>query len=474
MAALAVVLTAFSAGYGFERDELYFRMLPPRWGYVDTPALTPLLARLATHVSSSPWAMRVPATVFAVLSVLVVVLITREFGGGGGAQALCAWTYAFAATPLLMGHVLLTSSLDLVVWPAVCLCVIRALLRDDPRWWPAAGAVVGLSAYNKLLISLLVAALVLGLVISGPRHMLASRWVGIAVVVALVVALPNLLYQATHSWPQLTMSRALSRDNATSVRVLMWPYLALLLGPPLVPVWISGLVALRRRPSWRAVRFLATAFVVLLLETCSGGGQLYYPVGLLAVMFAVGCVPTAEYLAGSVRWRRTAWVAFCVNGVVSSVIALPVVPLSLLHETPVPAINQLARDQVGWPDYVAQTAAVYATIPAAETPHAVIITSNYGEAGAITGLGAAFSLPQPYSGHNQLYFDRRPPQDTTIAVIVGSQLPRVSKYFAECVVVARLHNRYGVDNEEQNKPVAICRNPVEGWATLWPVFMHYD
>ena len=64
-------------------------------------------------------------------------LITRELGGGRAAQALCAWAYAFAATPLLFGHVMLTSSIDLVVWPLVTLMVIRAVLRADPRWWLA-------------------------------------------------------------------------------------------------------------------------------------------------------------------------------------------------------------------------------------------------------------------------------------------------------------------------------------------------
>ncbi len=71
---------------------------------------------------------------------VLVVLISRELGGGRAVQALCAWSYAFAATPLLMGHVLITASLDLVVWPLVCLFVIRALMRAEPRWWQAAGA----------------------------------------------------------------------------------------------------------------------------------------------------------------------------------------------------------------------------------------------------------------------------------------------------------------------------------------------
>lgn len=53
--------------------------------------------------------------------------------------------YSFASLTLIEGHVLLTSTLDLPVWPALVLFVIRAQLRGDPRWLLAAGAVAGLS-----------------------------------------------------------------------------------------------------------------------------------------------------------------------------------------------------------------------------------------------------------------------------------------------------------------------------------------
>jgi 4-amino-4-deoxy-L-arabinose transferase-like glycosyltransferase len=193
MAALAVVLTALSGRYGFHRDELYFLMLPPEWGYVDQPPLTPLLARFfAGLLGAEPWAVRIPATLATVASVLVLALITREFGGGRTAQALCAWGYAFAA-PLIMGHALLTSTLDLPVWPAVVLCVVRAQLRRNPRWWLAAGVVIGISMYNKLLVAVLLAALAAGLVLVGPRRTLWSPWVLAAAGLALVIGVPNLI-----------------------------------------------------------------------------------------------------------------------------------------------------------------------------------------------------------------------------------------------------------------------------------------
>jgi hypothetical protein len=471
---MAVVLTAVSGRYGYHRDELYFRMLRPAWGYTDQPPFTPWLVRLTTTVSDEVWALRVPATLMAAASVIVVALVTRELGGGRWPQALCAWGYAFAVVPLVFGHVLLTSTPDLLVWPAVTLFVVRALLRRQPAWWLAAGALVGLSTINKLLVVLVVVSLVAGLVVAGPRRPLASRWFLGAVALAVVLATPQLVYQATHDWPQLAMAGALSDNNADDVRVLMWPFLVLILGPPLTPVWVAGLVALLRRPAGRPGRMRVPAVGTMLLLTFLGGGQVYYPSGLLVVLWAAGCVPAAELMARSSSWRRVTIVAVALNGAVSLVLALPVLPLPVLGGTPVPGINQTIQDQVGWPAYVRQVAAVVRALPRGERQQAVVVTSNYGEAGAVARYGPAIGVPTAYSGQNGLYDRARPPDDARVVVMVGGQLPDVTHLFASSTILARLDNGVGVTGEEQGQPVAVCRGPVAPWAELWPRFRHLD
>jgi hypothetical protein len=471
-----VVLTAFSDGYGYHRDELYFLMLRPRWGYVDQPPLAPLLARFFSGaLGDEPWAVRLPATLATVVSVLVLALITCELGGGRAAQALCAWAYAFAALPLIMGHALLTSTLDMPVWPAVLLFVIRAQLRREPRWWLVAGAVVGVGMYNKLLVAVLLAALAAGLALAGPRRALWSKWVLAAAGLALVIGAPNLVYQATHDWPQLRMGHALAENNVGETRVMMWPFLLLMLGPPLVPVWVAGLAGLVRRPEWRPVRFLAVAFPVLLGLVFLMGAQFYYPFGLLAVVFAIGCVPTLEWFRGSRGWSRALLpAAVSVNAAVSVVLGLPVVPMSVLGATPVPDISQIAQDSVGWPTYVRQIAEATATLSPDDRGRAVVLTSNYGEAGAVARYGARWDLPRVYSGHNELSYQAKPPDSATVAIVVGGQLKQARDHFRSCVTTGRLDNGLGVDNEEQGLPVAVCRGPVGGWDAVWPVLRHLD
>jgi hypothetical protein len=476
MAASALLLAATSARYDYHRDELYFRMLPPAWGYVDQPPLTPWLARVATGLfGDSVWAMRIPAIMFVAATILLAALTTRELGGGRWPQGLSAWGIAFATLPLVFGHVLFTGTVDLVVWAAVILFVVRALLRDEPRWFLAAGAAAGVGLYNKHLVVMLLIGLAIGLLAVGPRHVFRSRWLWAGVGTALVIGLPNLIYQATHDWPQLSMAGALAENNGGENRAMLLPFQLLLLGPPLVAIWVAGFVALLRRPAWRPLRAVALAYPVVLLITFASGGQIYYPLGLMVFLFAAGSVPTIDWIARRPRVRRPLVAgAVAINAVVTAVLALPLVPVDRLGRTPIPEINQVARDQVGWPVYTRQVADAFRSLPQADAAKAVVITANYGEAGALERYGPQYGLPAVYSGHNQLWFFGPPPEAATVAVTVGLPLRYLRTRFGSCVEAGQLDNGVDVANEEQGATVAVCRDPAGGWAAAWPDFQHYD
>jgi 4-amino-4-deoxy-L-arabinose transferase-like glycosyltransferase len=200
-----------------------------------------------------------------------------RLAANGSLKTVAAWGYAFATFTLTFGHVLLTASLDLVVWPLVLLLVIRAVRRNEPRWWLLAGLVVGLSTYNKWLVGLLIISVVGGLLLVGPRKVLVSRPVLVAAVLATAIALPNAIWQASHGFPQSEMGRALAEENATEVRIGTVPILLVMIGPLLFPVCVAGFVRLLRAPEWRPIRWLAPAMVIMVALTIVGGTQYYYP-----------------------------------------------------------------------------------------------------------------------------------------------------------------------------------------------------
>jgi len=475
--AAALALLATAARYGYHRDELYFLMLRPSWGYVDQPPLTPLLAQGASALfGDTLWGMRIPAVLAVVAATVLTGLITRELGGGRLAQALSAWAFAFGGLPMVLGHVMITATVDFALWAAVLLVIAKALLRNEPRWWLVAGALIGISTYNKLLIVLLLLGLAAGLLAVGPRQVFASRWLWAGVALALVIATPNLIYQITHDLPQLEMAGALSENNAGEVRAQLLPFQFLLVAPTLAAVWIAGLVALWRRPQWRPVRAFAVGYLVALILALLGGGQIYYAFGLQAFLLAAGWVPAVDWIARghTVARRVLVGVAVASAAVTTVFLALPVLPVQTFGRTVIPEINQAARDQVGWPEYVRTLAEVYRTLDPVEQSRAIILTSNYGEAGAIARYGPEYGLPRVYSGHNQLWFEGSPPDSATMALVWAQGRRFWTPLFDTCEPRAVMDNGAGVDNEEQGSEVLVCRNPVGGWAGVWPQLQHYD
>ncbi|KQQ67154.1 ArnT family glycosyltransferase [Microbacterium sp. Leaf320] len=467
MAALALVLAVTATAYGYHRDELYFRMLDPVWGYVDQPPLTPLIATAAAAIfGDTVVAGRIMSGLFAIASVVILTLITREVGGGRLAQALTAWGMAGASMTLAFGHVLLTASLDLVIWPAALLFALRATLRDDGRWWFAVGAIVGISALNKLLIVTLLVGIATGLAVLGPRRWLRSGWLWGAVALCAVLALPSILYQALNGWPQLAMGAALGENNADEVRIMMWPFLILMVGPVLAIWWVVALISLFCRPEWRPIRWISVTFAVMVVFVFAAGAQFYYTFGVLSVLVAIGSASVADW--ARTRGRRTfLFAAIAINSIGCALTSLPLLPVEAFGASGLAAVNASSADQVGWERYVEQ---IETAVGDSEAD--AIITANYGEAGALDRFGV--DLPPITSGHNALWDAGPPPRDATTVVVVGDFGPALEARFETCTVVGVLENGVGVENEEQGVPIRVCTNPVASWVELWPQFRHLD
>ncbi|WP_433200875.1 ArnT family glycosyltransferase [Nocardia sp. CA-107356] len=464
----AALLTAFAERYGYHRDELYFLAAGRHldWGYPDQPPLTPLLARaMAAIDANSLLLLRLPSIVAATFVVVAAGLMARELGGGRAAQVLASATVASAAMVLGVGHLLTTTSFDMAALALVCLLVLK-LLRDppaDPRLWLGVGLVVGIGLQNKVLLIFPVAALVLALLLVGSRKVFATRYFPMAVGLAVVIWLPYLLWQAHNGWPQWGMSRAIAGGSSgTSDSPVAFVLLQFgLMGPLLVPLWACGLRRLWRDPRWRA---FPVAYAVLFMVFAVSGGKAYYLGGMYPILLAAGAIPVADWLGSRrIRWAAVGSV-IAVNTVGSAVLFLPVLPIAVLKDSPVLAINYDAGETIGWPQFVRRIAEVRATLG----PDIAILTANSGEAGAIEHFGGEYELPTPHSGHNS-YWWWGPPSDTATEIIaVGLDRDHLTRFFAEVDPVGRIDNGLGIDNDEQGQPLFVCRKPRALWSELWP------
>ena len=79
--------------------------------------------------------------------------------------------------------------------------------REDARYWLPFGLVAGLGFLNKYSMAFFGIALAVGLLLTAQRRLLFTRWMPAGALLALFVALPNLLWQIEVSirefWPKV-------------------------------------------------------------------------------------------------------------------------------------------------------------------------------------------------------------------------------------------------------------------------------
>jgi Dolichyl-phosphate-mannose-protein mannosyltransferase len=475
--AVAVALLALAGRYGYHRDEFYYLAAGRHLalGYLDQPPLTPLLARAAeTLFGDSLTGLRVAPALATGLSVLLTGRVAAELGGGRAAQGLAAAAVAVAAFPLGVGHVLSTSTFDLLAWTALSWLLIRALRRGTEAGpeWLAAGAVAGLGLENKALLVALPAAVGLGVLAVGPRAALRGRWPALGALVALASWAPHLAWQAMHGWPQLSMAGQIaSVGNGGSQPRWLFPIFQLVLvSPLLVPVWAAGLWALARDPALRFARAFAVAYLVLFVALLVADGKPYYLAGMYPVLLAAGAAPTLRWARrGRFAVRRAAvGVAVLLSVAINAVLMLPLLPARSLPDSPIVAVQPISAESIGWPELAATVSAVYQSLPADQRADAIVLARNYGEAGAVNTFRRYVPLPPAYSGHNSYADWGPPPESADPVIVIGFDEPTLRRMFGSVRLAARLDNGIGLANDEQGRPVWVCRGRFASWSSLWP------
>jgi 4-amino-4-deoxy-L-arabinose transferase-like glycosyltransferase len=473
---LTGVLIAFAARYGYHRDELYFIECGKHlaWGYPDQPPFVPLVARLMTDLApGSLVLLRLPSAIAGGALAVLTALLTRELGGRGTAQVLAAAVIATAPVVIGASHLLSTTTFDLPVWALLCLILLRILRTGNDRLWLVAGLVAGVGLLDTDLVAFLVFAVAVAMAAVGPRRAFRSGWFYAGAAIALALWSPYLGWQGSHGWPELAVAHSIAAGNSGTSAPwwLIVPEQLVLVPVYFAPVWIAGLVRLLADPALRWCRTVGVAYPVLALAFMVTGGKPYYLAGMFPVLLAAGAQPTVDWIGRAQQRRRRMVAAGLVLSLLELPITLPVLPVSLVHDTPIVALNYDAGETIGWPAFVSEIGAVYRSLPAGQRASAIVLTSNYGEAGAVDRFGPADGLPAAYSGHNAFWYWGPPPASAATAVVVG--YARAQLGFCRSVrLAARLNNRQRVSDQEQGAPVWICQ-PNRSWAAIWPSQRHF-
>ncbi len=504
--------------YGFHRDELGVlddaRYLD--WGYVSYPPFTPFLARVALILfGPSLVGLRFFAALAQSVAMVVTGLMTRELGGRRWAQVIAALAAAVSPMSVCMGTMFQYIAFDYLWWVLAAYFVIRLLRSDNPRWWLAIGAVLGLGMMTKYTMIFFIAGIVSGVLLTPARRYLKSRWLWAGAALSVVIFLPNVIWQMRHDFVSLAFLNHIHARDVEIGRTDGYFVQQLFVSANLftLPLWMAGLYfyfsptaslvgrdsvepgvtgtiqpphatsgSTESRPTRidRRYRTLGWMFVVPLLLFFVARGRFYYMAPAYPMLFAAGATLWESWLESrsltTRRVGRTAtWTALGAGAAFSAVTMMPIAPINSAGWRLTSKIHDNFTEQIGWPELAKTVADIYAGLPEEEKRQTAILAGNYGEAGGIDLYGRQYGLPEVISGINSYWWRGYGQQPPKVVILVGFSRESAEHFADQVELAGHVTNPYGVRNEEtkDHPDIFVCRGFKKSWPEFWKNFQRF-
>ena len=499
---LAANLWQSHTGWGYFRDEFYYiacgRHLA--WGYVDHGPLVAIQARLAeTLFGHSLAGLRALSALAGSARLFLTGLLAwslgdKPLGGRRPAQALAMFGVALAPQYLALDGFLSMNSVESLFWMP-CLLALTLMIRGgSPRLWLLFGLSAGLGLLNKPSMTFFLIALLIALLFTPTRRLLATPWAAAGVALLLLIVLPNLLWQAHNHWPtwEFLENGRIQHKNKELAPIPFLITQILNLEPASLLIWLPGLIFLLRRTQFR---FLGLTYLFFLAGMMALHAKDYYVVPIYPILFAAGGLAWETRYADRLRVQQNRVLAFPTAIATLAIITLATLPMSTPILTPAAwvayakathlfnagsnsekadsgQLPQFYADRFAWQEEVDQVEHIAQSLSPEDRAKAVILCGNYGEAGALQFLG--HNLPPVISGHNN-YFVWGPHKATGEVVIAVFQatLADMRDNYNQVTPVGSLDVPYAMPPERE-AIIFLARDRKRNLTADWPDLKHYE
>jgi 4-amino-4-deoxy-L-arabinose transferase-like glycosyltransferase len=363
---------------------------------------------------------------------------------------------------------------DYLWWVLAATGMVYLLKTDDARWWLGVGVGIGLGMLTKYTMAFFAAGIVGAVVLTRARRYLLNRWLWAGAALSLLIFAPNLIWQIQHNFVSLDFL------NAIRQRDLLWGRASNFLieqlynsvNPFTLPLLAAGFYFCVFSGGKR-FRPLVWMFVIPFALFDLMKGRSYYIAPAYPMLLAAGAVWGEAWLGRrSIPIRR--WVggitafALVASTLLIALLTLPVMPVKSPLWNTANNMSDNFREMIGWPELVDSVAQVVRQLPASERDTAAILTTNYGETGALTLYGDAYDFPPVISPVDSAWYRGYGAVEPQTVIVVGTPNDAASRLFRLCSTAAHIRNAEGIQNEESlHSVIQICREMRRSWPEAW-------
>ena len=447
------------------------------WGFRSVPPFTSWNSWIIQLLGNGEFWVKFFPALFGAITIGLVWFIVDTLKGNLWAKLVAASGVLFSVL-LRLNTLYQPNSFDVLSWTLLFFLLIKYIKTNRAKWLYGASVAFAFGFLNKYNIGFLAAGLLPAMLISRHRKIFMRKELYVAIIIAFVIVLPNLIWQWGNQFPVVKHLNELSATQLVNVQRIDFLSTQFLFYFGSLLVILASLYALLFYKPFKDYRFLFTSFVLILAIFTYLKAKDYYAIGLYPVYIALGAVFLTDVM--NKLWGKA--ILICL-------MMFPVFSFIYMHgflfpnKTPEYIINhpkkygdmgmlrwedgkdhQLPQDfadMLGWRELAEITDKAYSE--ALQTGETLVLCDNYGQAGAVNFYSKQAVRAVSFNADYIDWFDLDKKYVNLVRVINGfekeSEFRETAPYFQEAYAVDSITNPYA---REKGTTVYVFKGAKEG------------
>ncbi len=453
-----------NTNYGLHRDAYLYLAESEHlaWGYMEVPPMIAVIGKTARLLlGDSVFAVRFfPALIGAITIVLLIVMV-QELGGKFWAQVIAGMTFLMSPAFLGSNTLFQPVSFNQFFWFLAAFFTVKILKYERAKYWYLLGITAGIGFLTKYSIAFFFLALMIGFLITPKRKVFLTPQPWIAMGIALLIALPNLIWQYQLNFPVVRHMTDLAQTqlvNVSTAGFLIPQFLFHFAG---ALVWLGGLYYLFTQKDLKPYRILGWTYFIVVGLLLALSGKDYYTIGAYTMLFAFGGLAWEQWL-GNQSWILV--VAIVLLNLIVIPYGLPVLSAKKMiaysafmkdrfglvaplvwEDGTVRPLTQDYADMHGWEEIPPKVARLYHSLTKEEQARCLIIAGHYGQAGVLNLHRKKYQLPETYSFNSSFVSWLPEDIDFDRMIQVDDNQQTSSSFFENVELIDSIENPYARD-----------------------------
>jgi len=451
-----------SSDYDLQRDE-YLHLDQGQhlaWGFQSIPPFTSWISYLI-HLSGNDvfWVKFFPA-LFGATTIIIVWKAIEELNGNLFALILGSTCVLFSVL-LRINTLYQPNSFDVLSWTTFYFILIKYFKTENTKWLYIGATIFAIGFLNKYNIIFLLIGFLPSLLLTKHRKIFLKPSLYFAILLGLVLILPNLVWQYNNNFPVFHHLKQLAETQLINVNRFDFLKNQLLFFIGSLIVIFSSFYALLFYKPFLKYRLFFLSFLFTLIAFIYFRAKDYYAIGIYPIYIAFG----SGYLANVLKdgWRKYLQP---VAIEVPLLLFIPIYNVAFPNKSPEYIIQhsenykklgmlrwedgkdhllpQDFADMLGWKELALKVDSVYLSLP--NKNNTLILCDNYGQAGAINFYTSQKLRAVSFNADYINWFDLTKNYKNLIRIKesneTDAELKETSPFFENSSIAGSITNKY--------------------------------